>query len=179
MTSWSLNVSSVIYVMIDLSQRLVNLLWPNHQLLVNQSRLDKPPLMTHSCIPAGAKFIMTSSNGKIFHVTGPLCEEFTGHRWIPRTKGQWCGALMFPLICTWIYVSANNHEAGDLRHHRAHYDITVMCRQERDFQLTFDPWIQLIQLDGSRIKILANMTAVNLCIYPTKVTWGQWAILFQ
>ena len=27
--------------------------------------------------------VMTSSNGNIFHVTGPLCGEFTGHRWIP------------------------------------------------------------------------------------------------
>ena len=24
--------------------------------------------------------MMTSSNGKIFRVTGPLCEEFAGHR---------------------------------------------------------------------------------------------------
>ena len=29
---------------------------------------------------------MTSSNGNIFLVTGPLCGEFTGHRWIPRTQ---------------------------------------------------------------------------------------------
>ena len=42
--------------------------------------------------------MVTSSNGNIFRVTGPLCGEFTGHRWIPR-KGQWCGALMCPLIC--------------------------------------------------------------------------------
>ena len=28
--------------------------------------------------------MMTSSNGNIFRVTGPLCGEFTGHRWIPR-----------------------------------------------------------------------------------------------
>ena len=28
-------------------------------------------------------------------VTGPLCGEFTGHRWIPLTKSQWRGALMF------------------------------------------------------------------------------------
>ena len=27
--------------------------------------------------------MMTSSNGNIFCVTGPLCGEFTGHRWIP------------------------------------------------------------------------------------------------
>ena len=31
---------------------------------------------------------MTSSNGNIFRVTGPLCEEFTGHRWIPLTKAS-------------------------------------------------------------------------------------------
>ena len=28
----------------------------------------------------------TSSNGNTFRVTGPLCGEFTGHRWIPLTK---------------------------------------------------------------------------------------------
>ena len=44
--------------------------------------LDEDPLM------------MTSSNGNIFSVTGPLCGEFTGHRWIPLTKASdaelWC-----------------------------------------------------------------------------------------
>ena len=38
--------------------------------------------------------MMTSSNGNIFRVTGHLCEEFTGLRWIPRTKASdaelWC-----------------------------------------------------------------------------------------
>ena len=29
--------------------------------------------------------MMMSSNGNIFHVTGHLCGEFTGDRWIPRT----------------------------------------------------------------------------------------------
>ena len=33
-------------------------------------------------------FMMTSSNGNIFRVTGHLCGEFTGHRWIPRTKAS-------------------------------------------------------------------------------------------
>ena len=31
---------------------------------------------------------MTSSNGNIFPVTGHLCGEFTGQRWIPRTKAS-------------------------------------------------------------------------------------------
>ena len=30
--------------------------------------------------------MMTSSNGYIFRVTGPLWGEFTGDRWIPLTK---------------------------------------------------------------------------------------------
>ena len=41
-------------------------------------------------------------------------------------KGQWRGALVFPLICAWINDWVNNGVAGDLRRHRAHYDITVM-----------------------------------------------------
>ena len=40
-------------------------------------------------------------------------------------KGQWRGALMFSLICAWINGWVNNREAGDLRHHRAHYDVIV------------------------------------------------------
>ena len=39
-------------------------------------------------------FIMTSSNGNIFRVTGHVCGEFTGLRWIPHTKASdaelWC-----------------------------------------------------------------------------------------
>ena len=30
--------------------------------------------------------MMTSSNGNIFRVTCHLCEEFTGHRWIPAQR---------------------------------------------------------------------------------------------
>ena len=43
-----------------------------------------------------------------------------------RHKGQWRGALMFSLICTWINSWVNNPEAGDLRRHRAHCDVSVM-----------------------------------------------------
>ena len=41
-------------------------------------------------------------------------------------KGQWRGALMSSLICAWMNGWVNNREAGDLRRHRAHYDVTVM-----------------------------------------------------
>ena len=42
-------------------------------------------------------------------------------------KGWWRGALIFYLICAWLNGWANNGEAGDLRRHRAHYDVSVMC----------------------------------------------------
>ena len=41
-------------------------------------------------------------------------------------KGQWRGALIFSLICAWTNCSVNNRDAGDLRRHGAHYDVTVM-----------------------------------------------------
>ena len=41
-------------------------------------------------------------------------------------KGQWHGALTFFFICAWINDWVNNREAGDLRGHRVHYDITAM-----------------------------------------------------
>ena len=41
-------------------------------------------------------------------------------------KGQWRGALMFSFICAWINGWVNNRKDGDLRRHRAHYDVIVM-----------------------------------------------------
>ena len=43
-----------------------------------------------------------------------------------KHKGQWRGALMFSLICAWTNIWANNWDAGDLRRHRALYDVIVM-----------------------------------------------------
>ena len=41
-------------------------------------------------------------------------------------KGQWRGALMLSLICARTTGWLNNKDAGDLRRHRAHYDVIVM-----------------------------------------------------
>ena len=69
---------------------------------------------------------MTSSNGNISRVTGSLCGEFTGHRWIPHTKASdaelWCFHWSVPWINGWV----NNRQAGDLRRNRVHYDVIVM-----------------------------------------------------
>ena len=71
----------------------LNVLWRNisasgYRLVINSFPLIK-----------SFKHMMTSSNGNIFHVTGPLCGEFTGDRLNSPQKGQWRGALIFSLIC--------------------------------------------------------------------------------
>ena len=74
---------------------------------------------TNSCLLV---YMMTSSSGNTFRVTGLLCEEFTGHRWIPHTKASdaelWC--------LLWRNGWVNNGAAGDLKRQRVRYDVTVM-----------------------------------------------------
>ena len=80
--------------------------------------------------------MMTSSNGNIFRVTG----LFAGNSLVNSPhKGQWRGALIFSLICTWTNSWANNRDAGDLRRHRAHYDVIVMqwAGECRNFKLLY------------------------------------------
>ena len=47
-------------------------------------------------------------------------------------KDQWRGALMFSLICVWTNRWANHRDAGGLKRHRTHYDVTVMFRLDSD-----------------------------------------------
>ena len=49
--------------------------------------------------------MVTSSNGNISCVTGPLWGQW---------HGQWHGALTFSLICAWTNGWANNRDTGDL-----------------------------------------------------------------
>ena len=73
---------------------------------INQSRIYPSSYSTSSTLvryppdihlyhPLKIRYIMmTSSNGNIFRVTGPLCGDFTGHRWFPLIKASevelWC-----------------------------------------------------------------------------------------
>ena len=57
--------------------------------------------------------MMTSSNGNIFRVTGPLC-------------GEWREGLVFSLIRASTNDWVNNRGAGDLRRHPIHNDVTIM-----------------------------------------------------
>ena len=54
------------------------------------------------------------------------------HRWLVSSpqKGQGRGALMYSLNCAWTNGWVNNRDAGELRRHHAHYDDTVIMRDE-------------------------------------------------
>ena len=57
---------------------------------------------------------------KTFSALLALCEG------IPLTKASGCRTSMVSLICPWTNGWANNRDAGDLRRHGAHYDVTAM-----------------------------------------------------
>ena len=46
-------------------------------------------------------------------------------------KGQWCGGLMFCLMCAWTNDGANNPVASDLGRHLANRDVIVMGKVYR------------------------------------------------
>ena len=74
--------------------------------------------------------MMTSSNGNNFRVTGHLCGEFTGPRWIPAQRPVTRSFDVFIDLRRnndWV----NTRETGDLRRYRAHYDVIVMYRHHR------------------------------------------------
>ena len=79
---------------------------------------------------------MTLSNGNIFRVTGPLWGEppvtggFPSQRPVTRSFEVF---FDLPLSKRW----ANNRDAGDLRRHRAHYDVIVMSLVLDDLKKDF------------------------------------------
>ena len=79
----------------------------------------------------------------------PVTDEF------PH-EGQWRRALMFSLISAWIRGEVNNHEAGDLRCHRAHYDVIVMIISTLVAQLLAGDGYYEIHLAVNGMQTLTN-----------------------
>ena len=101
------------------------LISPKHNIPKLNPKVKQTPLgVSCGTCPPSSSHMMTSSNGNFFHVTGHLCGEFTGHRWIPRTQRPVTRILMLSLIWARINGWVNNREAGDLRRHCAHYGVT-------------------------------------------------------
>ena len=89
-------------------------------------------------------------------------------------KGQWRGALMFSLICAWINGWVNNREAGDSRHHRAHYDATVMITTRTV------GWLQTCTINKNMISPLASFMSCPWnpfwlwYFHYSGLTWALW-----
>ena len=68
-------------------------------------------------------FMITSSNGNVFPRYWPFMRGIHRSPVDSLHKDQWRGALMLSLICAWTNDWVNNGDTGDLRRHRAHYDV--------------------------------------------------------
>ena len=117
---------------------------------------------------------MTSSNGSIFCVTGPLCGEIHQSPVNSRQKGQWCGALMFSLICAWMNDWVNTREAGDKRRRRTDYDVTVMA-QSICFALIFVWNVRLKYLVYEDLQLITQAATIieSLLVMNLFCNWGR------
>ena len=90
------------------------------------SKIENIPVIRKFSKIKNKKTAITFGEECIFRITGPLWGQFTGHRWIPLTKTSdaefWCFLWSAAEPTGW----ANHRDTGDLRHHRAHYDVTLM-----------------------------------------------------
>ena len=90
-----------------------------------------------------------------FAVLLALCAGIHGSLVNSAHKGQWRRALKFSLICAWTNDWVNNRDAGDLRRHRANYDVTLME--------WMDEWQWHLQ---EVYNVLKRTPAWNLRYYP-------------
>ena len=85
-------------------------------------------------------------------------------------KGQWYRALMFFLICASISGWVNSGEAGDLRRHRGHYDVTVMALGQCYDWLPW--WWRSSQAKYVKIYITRNWWYINNNTKQHKAKWS-------
>ena len=122
-------------------------------------------------------FMMTSSNGNMFRVTGfcsgnspvtagsPVTGEFLSHRPVTRSFD-----VFFDLR---LNKRLSKQDAGDLRRHRAHYDVTVMwCRIV--IQWSVQPW----DLSAFNASLMSNFQLVKRVKLGGSVHYGRNGIKF-
>ena len=87
-------------------------------------------------------------------------------------KGQWRGALLFPLICAWTNGWVNNLDAGDLRRHRAQYDVTVMFTIQFSWKFSMlsskFSWADRYETYNSHANYAVLTCTGNCCIIMTR-----------
>ena len=112
------------------------------------------------------------------------------HRWPVNSphKGQWRGALIFSLICAWTNEWVNNRNAGDLKHHRSHNDVTVMAESIAMSRCQYDTSLRwrhngcdsvsnhqphhclFNRLFGCRSKKTSKLSVTGLCVWNSQGT---------
>ena len=87
----------------------------------------------------------------------------------PHT-GQWCVALMFSLICAWINGWVNNRKADDLRRHRVHYDVTVMCKMTIPYSITHNKIIKFVWDPAVFVNVVYRCPGASQALRPMKTS---------
>ena len=114
--------------------------------------------------------MMTSSNGNLFRVTGHLCGEFTGPRWIPRTKTTDAELWCFLWSASELKFEVNNREAGDLRRYSAHHDVIVM---KQHFKKNLNHRNHTVYVDIRLVysweyfNLIFKFSKVNICLFKS------------
>ena len=80
-------------------------------------------------------------------------------------KGQWRGALLFYLISASINRRVNKREVGDLRRHRAHYDVIVM--------------LSLGQIAGDNYRNICIFLHQSVSFVIDIQEWNRLSVLFR
>ena len=119
--------------------------------------------------------IITLSNENIFPVIRPLWGESTGNRWIDVTKASEAGLCFF----LWSALekngwTKNQDTAGDLKHHRAHYDVTIMAHT-RSFSLWVIPSMSCNDDMNYPRHTLEGMICIAEALIPVYCTY-MWMI---
>ena len=135
--------------------------------------------------------MMTSWNGNIFRFTGHLCREFTGPRWIPRTKASdsepWC----------FFYLRLNKRSSKQSRgwwfetpsrplwRHRndsrvSCYDTGRSLSQCKDgLSQVWDSIIKMRRSSDRLIFIIGIFILVRRCLYIETVPWDPFTDLIN
>ena len=94
----------------------------------------------------------------------PFVRGIHRSRWIPRTKASdaelWC-----LLWSAWINDWVNNREAGDLRRHRARYDVIVMYNSKLPSCDIFRQWMTMM-LTQHCFRPIISITSTRALLSP-------------
>ena len=136
-------------------------------------------------LPSADISMMTSSKWKYFPCHFPFMRGI--HRSTGKSphKSQWRGTLMFSLISAQINGWVNSRQAGDLRRHRAYYDVTVLSAlpfidglvQDCSTSIANAPEILQSCIKPSTWCLVLchyiDVTAVSACLMPLRS--GAWS----